>query len=593
MSRRGITRRSALGLAMAGAVTGCGLGTDSIVRPGLKVDGPPPELTDRIPAGPVSEAEPEEIILGFMHAGAATGEGLEVTRRYLTDALAKGWIPDSETVVYAGSDPTPTPLEGRQDAYEVRVRVLATIDNVGHYSVAPPNRWETFEFDMAQVDGEWRIDQLAEGFGRLLEEEEVDYIFQDYPVHYPAVGWNALVVDQRWFPQDQIATRLVRAQLGAIPDYLEDAVSTDENAELAVDAVPVRSGVAEIDLDADSVSGDSTTRKQLVAQLVATLTSLRDVTEVSITLSGNPLEVGVDAPLTTAEQLGFVDRTQTNSPTVLGRRGTRVVPVGDRLSSVTESAVRGASSAFASIPESSRLIGLRADGKELAVVDARGRAMERYRDDGSVATVPPFAAAMSRPCYDYGGVLWVGGLGLGREEGHRLWAINATVDPEDLSEATPRHVPAPWLEENHVVAAVTSPEGSRIAVIWEEEPGTGSTLEVAGIARRSNGLPTKTSPHAFRLAADLVEMVDVAWVGNARLVVIGRRDKQKGMQPYLVDVGGRVTALAGRPGTTMATTTGDHEDVVLTSPGGRVFQRLGRQRWFEVEPLDGVVVAGV
>ena len=106
-------------------------------------------------------------------------------------------------------------------------------------------------------------------------------------------------------------------------------------------------------------------------------------------------------------------------------------------------------------------------------------------------------------------------------------------------------------------------------------------------------LPMKTSPHAFRLAADLVEMVDVAWVGNARLVVIGRRDKQKGMQPYLVDVGGRVTALAGRPGTTMATTTGDHEDVVLTSPGGRVFQRLGRQRWFEVEPLDGVVVAGV
>lgn len=587
-----LSRRSVLGLVAVGTLAGCGLSTDSTVSPGLKVDGPPAEPLMRTPNGPRRGAEPEDIIRGFVHAGSTSGEGLEVTRSFLTEDQSRGWIPDSQTVVYAGTDPKITPVKGQRDSYRVRVRVLATIDAVGRYTVAPPNLFETFDFHMTKVQGQWRIDRLEEGFGRLLQQDEVDVVFGDYFVHYPAIGWNALVVDRRWFPQDQLATRIARAQLGNVPEYLADAVSSDTKARLAVDAVPVRNGVAQVDLDVEAVSGDATVRKRLAAQLVASLMQVPEVSEVSITLSGNALDAGVDEPLTTQEQFGFTDRTQTSTPTVLARRGTEVITVEDQLSSVTARAIRRARSRFAAIPESSLLVGLRPDGKELAVLDEEHRELSRYRDDGGVVTLPPFAAAMSRPCYDYGGVLWVGGLGLGREEGRRLWAINATVDPGDASDAGPEHVPAPWLEQRFVVAAVVSPEGSRIAVISEARRGTGSVLEVAGVARRANGLPTKTSPEAFRVAADLVEMVDAVWVGESTLAVIGRQDDEKDMQPYLVHVGGRVQSMTERPGMTMVTTTGDHKDVVLTSDKGRVFERSGG-RWQELKPLTGVIVAGL
>lgn len=592
MSRPGeVTRRTAL-VGAAGLLAGCGLGADSTVRPGLKVDGEPPAPLNRIPNRPEAGASPRDIVLGFLHAGATSGQRLDITRAYLTDTLARGWIPDSQTVIYEGGDPAVRRVPGQQDVYRLRVRVTATIDTEGRYEVAPPNLWERFDFTMTRVAGEWRIDQLEAGFGRLLQEQEVGFIFRDYPVHYPAIGWNTLVVDQRWFPQDQLATRLVRAQLGRVPDYLEDAVSTDNGARLVIDAVPVREGVAQVDLDVESVAEDATIRKKLAAQLVATLMTLPAVTEVAITLSGNPLELGIDGPLTSPEQLGFVDRSRASAPIVLGRAGEKVLTIGDRLSSVSDQHVRSSTSRFAPIPSSASRLALRVDGKELAMVDGRGRDLVRLRDDRSRIEVPTFAADLTRPCYDYGGVLWVGGAGLGRESGNRLWAINATADPEDEAASAPRRIPAPWLGRRYVRAAVVSPEGSRIAVVSEETPHTGSTLEVAGVVRRSNGLPSKLSPQTFRLAAELVEMIDAVWVGPTTLAVLGRRDKQAQLQPYLVDVGGKVEPMAERAGAVRITTTGDDKDVVLATPGRRIFQRAGG-RWVEQPLLDGVVSAGL
>jgi len=587
-----LTRRAALGLMGVGTLAGCGLATDPTIRPGLDVEDEPRERTNRIPRGPAAGASPEGIIAGFIHAGATTGEGLKATRAFLTAVLASdGWIPDSKTVIYSGSEPKITRVWTAANTYRTRVRVLATIDSEGRYAVAPPNLWETFTFVVQEVEGEWRIDELDDGFGRLLAPREVRFLFEDYPVHYPAIGWNALVVDQRWFPQDQLATRLARAQLGRTPEYLKGAVTTDDGAELAVDAVPVREGVAQVDLDRATIADDATSRRQLAAQLVATLMSLREVAEVVITISGSPMDLDVDGALTTPEQLGFTDRTQTNAPTVLARRGTKVVQVGHRLASLTSRGMQRADSEFEPLSESSQLLALRPDGKELAEVNRSGTEVTRYRTNGTVVDVPSFAADMTRPCYDYRDVLWLGGSGLGRETGHRLWAINATADPDDTAATAPKHVAAPWLGERLVISAVVSPEGGRIAVISEARRGMGSTLEVSGVIRKANGLPTETSSSSFRIAADLVEMIDAVWVGESTLAVIGRRDKQTLMQPYLVDVGGRTRPLTPRPGTAMVTTTGDDEDVVLTSRQGRVFQKAGG-RWQEIKPVDGVVVAG-
>ena len=86
-------------------------------------------------------------------------------------------------------------------------------------------------------------------------------------------------------------------------------------------------------------------------------------------------------------------------------------------------------------------------------------------------------------------------------------------------------------------------------------------------------------------------MIEAVWVGPTTLAVIGRRDKQAVLQPYLVHVGGQVEAMPERPGAVGITTTGDDKDVVLISDKQRVFQRSGG-RWQELKPLTGAVVAG-
>ena len=589
MTAKGVSRRGALGLVAVGALAGCGLNTDSTIRPGERIDGPQSRQLSRTPNRPSAGATAAEVLLGFLHAGSTSGSGLEVTRSYLTKPTAQAWIPDSQTVIYSG---TPKLTHRGSGAYRVSVRVVARIDADGRYLVSPPNDGAIFDFHLDVIDGEWRIDDLQEGFGRLLEPSEVGYIFRDYPVHYPAIGWNALVVDQRWVTQDQLATRLTRAQLGRIPAYLEDAVSSDTGARLAVDAVPVRNGAAFVDLDSETVADDATTRKRLAAQLVATLMSLPGVTEVVISLSGTPMDLGIEGALTTPEQLGFVDRTQTNEPTVLARRDERLISVSSRLATVTTSDFRNAGAPFGPVETMWHHLALRPDGKELAAVTRDRDEISRLSEDAVHLHIAPFAADMSRPCYDYGGVLWVGGTGLGRETGYRLWAINSTVDPEDTAESEPKHVPAPWIGKRVVKAAVVSPEGSRIAVISEAVPGAGTRLEVAGIVRQTNGLPTATSPEGFRIGAELVEMIDAVWVGQSTLAVLGRRDKQKTIQPYLVHVGGTVDAMPERSGALEVTTTGDAQDVVLRGKKGRVYQRAGG-RWQDLPVIDGVVTSGV
>lgn len=588
---KGVSRRSALGLVAVGALAGCGLDTDSTIRSGLDVDAPVNDTVTRVPEGPRPGADPQETIMGFLRAGATSGPPLEKTKSFLTETCARAWIPDSQTVLYGSDAPKIAEVKGAEHTYRVSVGVVGRVDADGRYLDAPPNDGATFDFRLTKVDGEWRIDALQNGFGRLLDANAASWMYRQFFVHYPAIGWNALVADQRWVPQDQLATRIVRAQLGRVPDYLEDAVSTDASARLAVDAVPVRDGVAMVDLDHDTVSTDATVRKQFAAQLVATLMWLPGVSEVAITLSGTRMDLpGLDAPLTSAEQLGFVDRTQTSSPVVLARRGTKVAEVTARLATITAADMKKAKSTFAAVPKDWRLLACSPDVKEIAAVSGEGTELARWRDDGRVVLVPTFAADLTTPGYDYGGVLWVGGAGVGRESGHRLWAINAAIDPEDPAAAAPEHIEATWLGERHVQAAVVSPEGGRIAVISEEQPETGSVLEVAGVARRSNGLPTKTSPQAFRIGARLVEMTDAVWVGPATLAVIGRRDKEKELRPFLVGVGGDVRTLPERRGATTVTSTGGERDVVVGTAEGRMWQLAGGQ-WQELKALSGVIVA--
>lgn len=585
-----VTRRGVLTLGLTGALAGCGLRTDPTIRPGLDIDAPADEGLTYVPPGPQPGDGPEQVVRGFMRAGATTGEQLDVARSFLTPEAGQAWLPDSQTVVYGSSAPQVKPLG--KDRYQVSLRVVARIDADARYIVSPPYDGATFDFGLRREDGRWLIDRVQDGFGRVLHEVAVSRMYRSYSVHYPAIGWNALVGDLRWIPQDQQSTRITRAQLGAVPDYLKGAAQTDARARLTVDAVPVTDGVAQVDLAPDTVSTDSTVRKQLAAQLVTTLMQLPEVSEVAISIGGSPLDLpGVEPPLNAPSQLGFVDPRPTE-PKVLARVGQRLLPVDDgELASIAVSDLGERSSPFEPVREDWGRLALSPNAKEVAGISDEGTEIARWRDDGTVVPVPTFATEMTRPGYDYGGVLWVGGQGLGTQRGTSVWAINAAADVTDERASAPTGLATPWLEDRVVQALAISPEGSRLAAVSAPPQGGASVLEVTGIARSANGLPTAISRSPLQVAARLIEVRDLVWVGATTLAVIGREDKQRGVSPYLVDVGGALTPLEPRGGAVEVTTAGGARDIVLSDGKGRSWIRVGA-RWQLLSGVDSVVVAG-
>lgn len=580
------TRRSALALAAVGVLAGCGFEPDRTIRPGLDVDAPQQGLGPNtyVPPGPQAGDGPVETILGFMRAGRTTGSQLDIARSFLTQEAGDAWLrSDAQTVVYeSGTSPRVVRVAG--DRWQATVRTVAVIDPQARYSVAPANDYRRFEFGMRQEEGRWVIAKLPEGFGRVLPRQGVNRMYRAYPVHYTSNGY--LVADLRWIPQDQETTRLTAVQLGSVPDHLVGAVSTDDEAELSVRAVPVVDGVAQVDLD--TASPEPAVRKQLAAQLVATLRKLGDVTEVDIRLGGSPLPLpDVETPLSAPEQLGFVN-LRTSETRVLARLGTRLVDVPPgTLSTVTGDELRRRSTPFAEVPRSWRRLGLSPDGKEVAGVGGDGVELTRWRDDGTQVAVRPFATEMTRPVYDVGSVLWVGGQGLGEQEGLRLWAINARADTADPQAAAPLGLRIGWLDGRLVRAIGISPEGSRIAVI-SAAPKGGSVLEVAGIARGANGLPTGIATEPLRVAARFDDLRDLVWVGQTQLAVVGRLAGRRTLLPYLADVGGDITELTARAGGVEITTADSTRDIVLSDGRGRCWIKSGTS-WRELTEVDQVI----
>lgn len=584
-----ISRRGALALGMVGLVGGCGLQADDTIRPGLDVDagggGRPVRYT---PPGPQPGDGPEEIIRGFLRAGGTTGPELRVARSFLTDEAAQAWLPDTQTIVHEASEvPKIQSLGGGR--YRVSVPVVARIDGAFRYSVAPASNGAFFDFSLREEGDRWVIDGVKQEFGRMLPRPSVERMYSPYAVHYPAYGWNRLVPDLRWITEDQPTTRLASQQLGPVPRYLTGAVQTDEQAKLTVDAVPVVDGAAQVDLDPDVLSTDATKRKQLAAQLVATLMQLPGVSEVALTLDGAPLELAdVEPPLTTPEQLGFTSGRTEPKVLVRSERWLLKVP-SSGLATLSTADLEGQTSAFAPVPHRWQHLALSTDAKEVAAISDEGTEIARWRDDGSVVAVPTFATELRRPCYDYGGVLWVAGQGVGTQEGSSIFFINARADIQDESATSPSPVPSRWLAGRLVQSFAISPEGSRIAVASAAE-GKASMLEVAGISRLRNGLPSSITPTPMQVGNRLVEIRQVTWVSETRLAVIGRTDEQKQVRPQLVDVGGEITPLPQRGGASEIVTVGGERDIVVGDGHDRAWLRTGAT-WRRLSGVDAVVAS--
>ena len=289
-ARSGRPAAAGVALALAAVVSGCGgLATESAVQQGSQVGESAVQPVRVQPDGPTAGATPEQIVRGFLRAGAGAGfdDDHAIARSFFTPNVKDDWLPNSGVEVYGDDSALKVELL-TPSTVRVSAPIVAKVDGDGRYHQTPAGTSARATFGMQKLDVGWRISILQKGFGLWLSATDLDRIYRPFTIAYVSSSARTIVGDRRWFPNNPaLATTLAREQLSAPPRYLVGAVQTGVpgGTVLAVDAVPVESGRALVDLSASAMSADPAQRRAMWAQFVTSLTQVPSVGEVWWTLA--------------------------------------------------------------------------------------------------------------------------------------------------------------------------------------------------------------------------------------------------------------------------------------------------------------------
>ncbi|TQJ51682.1 LpqB family beta-propeller domain-containing protein [Phycicoccus sp. SLBN-51] len=565
-------------------LAGCGgISSDSPVRPGLEVGAAAADPVKILFPGPASGSSPQQIVQGFLRAGAASDEEYEVARSFLSLSSGTTWRPDSSIMVFT-DDSAVSVKAVRENTVKAVAKVSASIDANGRYRDLPAGTTVEATFGLQKVAGEWRISSVPDGFGLWLSASDVDRLYQPFRIHYVSTFDRSLVPDVRWFSVGKgLATRLARAQLGSPPAYLRGAVRSDVpvGTRLTVDAVPVDSGVATVDLTATKPGGDPVRRQNLWAQFVATLSQVPQVDRVALKVEGSDLDLpGVEKAPASLADLGFPQTPAAPAAQPLLRTANGDVFTVDpaRIGEDRDAGPARRRATPSSIAPGWVWLAASKDGKETAAVGGDRAELSRWRE-GRQIRVGRFATQLTRPSYDRQDFLWVGGQSDGSSA---LWVVNTRIDPEDTARARPTQVAAPWLRGRSILAVRLSPDGQRAAVVSADAAGAKPRIDVAGVVRSANGTPESLA-EPVALAPSLTLVRDLVWIDETRVALLGRMASTSPVRVWISQVGGRTTAAEASdvPAAQSITTVNGERGLVITTDGGRVLLRAGSS-WLDV-----------
>lgn len=573
-----------MSLAPLGAVSGClGLPSNSAVSVGRGVDEQvAPEARIVVPA-PAPGADADDIVRGFLRAGAAFQEtpdgGSAVGTEYLAAASVDRWRPTSGATVFDRTSLVEVSMVG-PDRVRATVVAVAVIDDIGRYRELPPNTTTSVEFGLIQVGEEWRILLPESGFGIWINTDDFSRVFSAYRLHYVGIGTRFLVPDVRWFPTGpRLVTALARAQLGAVPEHLRGACESGfpEGAKLALDAVSVTDGIATVVLSPIASTADALSRREMWAQLAGTLLAVPGVLGVSLEIqgSGRLAVEEVTGAVRGPRDLGYAWEPLWSSSTALVRVGDQLRTVDmARLGQAGDVSGNPLAPDLPTLNSTVTAVAWAADGVGLAALNAQGTLLLRWRGKTQI-TVPSFATGLTRPSFDALGRLWVAGQADGRSS---LWTLNGLA-----AQSVPAdRIDPPWLAGRTVRAVAPSPDATRLAIVSQGGDGI-DRLDIAGIVKDTSGLPKSlTSP--LRVGEPLTRVLDTVWMDTATVAALGSVAAADPVRPFVVEFGQGI-------GLRRRGTVGPEENLVPTPPSPRWVVSTGGPRGLVVvSDLPGVLV---
>jgi len=536
---RGLVALVVLALALAGCAALPRSGPVTASDPDL----PAPQGIGFFASGPRPGASPEEIVDGFLTASwAGYSDEFLVAREFLAGPAVETWQPLEQVRIYSD---TPAPQFSRANDGGVRLSVTgeASLDSAGRYTEAAPGTTIDADFTLARNgDGEWRIIELDDGV--LLPAANFQSVYTQSALYFLTRDRGALVPEVRWFPQQNLATSLVRALLDGPSSWLAPGVVSmvPVGTRMTVESVQVSEGTAHVDLSADSLAAED--RSLFYAQMDRTLDQVPDVQDVEITAAHAPYELEEPVPDLSAYPYISSQLAVVSDGALADVVGGEVVPrPGGQLAGLALH-----DPALGYEPTTPTTVVL--DGPDrLVTAPAEGQPFVLTEGTNLVA-----------PSMDREGWAWTTPA---RTDG-RLRAVRANGDVVEVD--------APWLQNGTVRALRVSREGARVVVLWESA-GT-AVLDVAAVVRDPDGMP-RSLAEPVRFGSRLTDAVDVAWVEESTVAVLGTTAAEPVPSVHLLPLGGPTDRLPVVEGAVSLTAGRGDRSIVVATADGRLYERNG------------------
>lgn len=570
-------------LAAAAVVAGCSeIPTSGPVNDAGAVGPQPGDLPDYVEvreAPPRQGMTPTQIVDGFVDAMSSYQPGYEIAKQYLTEEAAAEWDPSAGVTVYYEARPRTEVRD--QSTVHVRMTVHGQVGRDGAFTENAEPTPQEFDLQLEQVDGEWRIANPVPGI--LIADFSFDREYQPRDVYFFSPSLDVLVPDVVYLPRtanDATATLLARAVLAGPTDWLAPAVVTafPEGAELDIDSVPVRNGVAIVDLGPDVALADADARLRMAAQLTWTLGVLPEVDEVQVLSGTAPLIRNEPMAPDHPELRGF-------DPAVLSPESP-LYAIGEAgVVAVIDGEIKPVAGPLAEL----------AEARELAVNlgGNRGAVVTPTPDGGTQVQIASFGEDEPLETLIQGGDL----TSLAWDRSGLVWAVDHSADGHGIVVSRPDgrlvEVVAPELDTTDVRRLAVSPDGARVALVI----GEGQAM-VGNVIRDAESNETLRIEQLRPVGPGEGIARDVAWTSSSpswsaadTVVVLLENDQQ--VQPVYVGLSGQEVVprglqvddgerVAGSPGL----------PVVLQSADGVLFMQRSSNTWTEIGPAHSPAYPG-
>jgi hypothetical protein len=519
-SHRQRTVASALAAGLAGAVAlaGCasvpGGGPVVPLRAGQSGVSQPQDYAQPIPVGPGPGWNPTEIVNGFLAASASFADNHAVARKYLDAAAQRGWHPGWAVTVVNTPTVTNVPPTVKQfvqqpgageKAVEVTGQPVATLNGAGQYLVSSGTT-ESFNFDLIQVNGQWRIDRLPPGTPLLLNQTDFEQVYQPRDLYFLAPSGQTLVPDPVFVPQEatdtQLATGLVNALLQGPAGWLSGAAETAFPAQSTeLGQVKIIGTNTIVDLGGKAATASRQQQQQMAAQLAWTLAS-EPTSSVELEIDSRPQQFGGSAfQLQQTYRTWVPAQPAGSSLYLIGGKGTAEALSGASPAGRVNAPGLPALSDIAVSPDGRSVAGISADGNTvyISALTGGGPPREWRSTSGSCTSLS----------WDVHGDLWIAA-------GGDLWML-----PPGTSNAESVELDR-WPEDaNTVTDFRVAPDGVRAVMIVQGEFGgkPGTQVQLAAITR-SGGQPSVGQSVA--VGGDIPDPEQLSWFGPDDIIVLSQ-----------------------------------------------------------------------